>query len=133
MKTLFISHYGLGVFLLFLLAACGGGASNADVTEDVFIPNVSNQWLSSRGTTFFFNPERTGVNESAFDGFEQDTITFENLEFTGKFKNYDIEFTFTSGPDSAIKYTGKFLKGSNPLKMRVTGTNNVTLEITQNL
>lgn len=111
--------------LLFLIAGC---SSDNDVV-DIFIPNVSNQWESDRNSKFFFNPENTDVNESNFIGSEQ--TSSDNFEFTGFFKNYDIEFTFTEGAEQGVKYTGRFIKGSNPLRIEVNGTNKNKIKITQ--
>jgi hypothetical protein len=111
--------------LLFLLVGCG---SDDNILADIFIPNVSNQWTSDRGSRFFFNPDERDVNESDFTGSEQNG---NNFEFSGHFKNYDITFTFNEGNEIGVKYTGKFIKGSNPLRIKVTGTNGETIEITQ--
>ena len=115
--------------LLVSLIACSSDDSN--IIEDLFIPNVSNQWESDRNTTFFFNPAKTNVNESDFTGSEQGSN--ESFELSGHFKNYDITFTFSEGPEDGVKYTGKFIKGSNPLTIKVTGTNGEKIEIKQKL
>lgn len=111
--------------LLFVIVSCG---SDDNSLVDIFIPNVSNQWTSDRGSRFFFNPDERDVNESNFTGSEQSTIIDE---FSGHFKNYDITFTFTEGDEKEVKYTGKFIKGSNPLRIEVTGTNGKKIKITQ--
>ena len=117
---------------LFLIAGC---SSDDGGFLDLFIPNISNQWESDRDSKFFFNPENTGVSESNFIGSEQTANADENgetfFEFTGRFKNYDIEFTFTNGTEKGIKYTGHFIKGSNPLRIEVTGTNKKKVKIVQ--
>ena len=115
-----------GVFVM-LFAGCSG---NKDGGDDIFIANVSNAWNSSRSSTFIFNPDKTGVNESNFTGQELDNSNNDN-EFSGSFKNYDIHFKFTSGNDAGVTYTGKFVKGSDPLKMQLKGTNGVSLTITK--
>lgn len=112
--------------LLFIAFGCGKDGSNPIL--DVFIPNLSNQWESSRNTTFFFLPDKNDVNESTFFGNEQ---TGQTNQFLGSFKNYDINFTFQDGPDKGIKYTGKFIKNSSPLQMKVKGSNGVELIITK--
>ena len=124
------SIYCCAVGILLLLSTCS--EDNGMVSEEIFIPNISNQWESSRdNSSFFFNPEKQEVNESTFLGSEQgDKGT---SEFNGKFKNYDIEFTFSEGEDAEIRYSGKFIKGSNPLRIEVTGTNNVKLVLIQRL
>ncbi len=103
--------------------------STDDVLE-VFIPNISNQWESDRNTKFFFVASQDSVSASAFTGSEQNE-NFENFDLEGSFNRYDVEFTFVDGPEDGVKYTGQFIKNSNPLRMRVKGTNGVTLNITQ--
>ena len=102
---------------------------------DIFIPNLSNQWVSDRNTNFFFNsddPDKN-KNESTFTGNEQNPDTGDVFQLTGKYKNYDVEFTFTEGPEKGITYTGKFIKNSNPLRMEMKAPGNVKVTITQNL
>jgi hypothetical protein len=124
----------LGIMICFLAGCSGGGSTPGD---DLFIPDISNQWVSSRTSIFFFNADKTNVNESTFTGEEEGTRTVDgqeisyNDDFNGHFKNYDISFTFTEGPDSLVTYSGKFVKGSNPLKMQLKGTNGKTLTITR--
>jgi hypothetical protein len=118
--------------LLFLLVGCG---SDDNILADIFIPNVSNQWTSDRGSRFFFNPDERDVNESDFTGSEQTDVEDVNgddfFELSGHFKNYDITFTINGGLEQGVKYTGKFIKGSNPLRIEVTGTNGKKIKITQ--
>lgn len=120
-KILFISC------VFFMILSCGKNKS--DPIEDLFIPNLSNQWESSRNTNFFFLADKDNVNESTFLGNEQTGAT---NQFLGSFKNYDIKFTFQDGPDKGVKYTGKFIKNSKPLQMKVKGSNGVELVITKN-
>lgn len=112
--------------LLFIAFGCGKDGSNPIL--DVFIPNLSNQWVSSRNTNFFFLPDKDKVNESTFFGNEQDGAS---IPFKGSYKNYDINFTFEDGPEKGVKYTGKFIKNSKPLRMEVKGSNGVSLVITK--
>jgi len=127
MKKLIIGYKHLCLCFLLIVSGCKG--DGGDIL-DIFIPNISNVWKSSRNTRFFFNPDKSGVNETTFSGSEQNGTT-EDL--TGKFKNYDVEFTFINGDEEGVKYTGKFIKGSNPLRLEVKGTNNVNLVIIQDL
>ena len=115
--------------LMFLAAACG-----ADGLSGIFIPNIGNDWTSDRRQSLFvITPKDTGVNESTFEGSETDFVCDTcDGNFTGSFKNYDVNFTFNSGPDKGVKYSGQFVKDSKPLQMRVTGTNGVSLKITKN-
>lgn len=113
---------------LLLISATFFITCSEDILE-VFIPNIANQWESSRGSFFFFSPAQTDVSESTFTGNEQNGTTDD---FTGKFKNYDIEFTFSNGNESGVRYIGKFVKNSNPLKIDVKGANGVRLILTQN-
>jgi hypothetical protein len=110
---------------VFLAAACG-----AEGLSGVFIPNIGNDWTSSRNSLIVITPKDTGVNESDFQGNESDDTSFAN--FKGHFKNYDVNFTFDDGRDAGVKYSGQFVKDSKPLQMRVTGTNGVSLTITKN-
>ena len=113
----------------FALVAAGCSKGGDDSLNDVFIPDVSNQWLSSRGTSFVFNADKTGVNQSTFNGFE--TSDQDSNNFSGSFKNYNISFKFSSGTESGVTYSGNFVKGSSPLKMQVKGSNGVSLTLTR--
>lgn len=115
MKNLWI----ITVFILMVSCAKDGD------TNQTFIPNISNQWTSSRGTNFFFFNYTQNVNTSAFEGNEQPGT----LHFTGSFTNYDINFTFDADPKN--KYTGKFVKDSNPLQINVTDSKGVKLTLTK--
>ncbi|WP_026897369.1 hypothetical protein [Daejeonella oryzae] len=109
--------------LFILLTGCGkdgGGAAG------LFFPNFSNLWSSSRGTLFQFLPTATNVSKGDFTGDE------DGNTFTGSFNNLDIQFTFSSGAENGVKYTGQFVKDSDPLTMKVKGTNNVELTIVKN-
>jgi len=120
MKTRFL----IKAFLLFMLmTGCGkdGGVGG------LFIPNFSNLWTSSRGTTFQFLPSSTNVSKGDFTGDEDDVNKLQ-----GTFNSYDIEFTFIEGAETGVKYSGQFVKDSEPLTMKVKGTNNVELTITKN-
>ena len=110
---------------LLLAIACGDDSP----IDELFIPNIDNAWSSSRGTTFVTSAETKDVNESDFTGNETDT-NGDSFDLTGHFKNYDVNFTFTAGPESGVTYTGKFVKGSAPLKMNVKGSNGVSLTLT---
>lgn len=113
--------------VLLLVMACG----DDEPVDELFIPNISNQWESNRNSFFFFAAENNGVNESDFTGNEQKEG--DNFEFTGHFKNYDIEFTFSDGTEVGIQYKGKIVKGSDPLKIKATGTNGQQVELMQKL
>lgn len=116
--------------MLMLLSAFFYVRCSTDELIEVFVPNISNQWESSRNTKFFFVAAQDSVSESTLTGNEQDE-NFETFDLEGSYKNYDVEFTFTSGPEDGVKYTGKFLKNSNPLQMKVTGTNGQSITITR--
>jgi len=120
-----MKKFSVVIIVVAFLVCCKGGLGG------LFIPNVSNQWVSDRNTTFNFSPAKTGVNESTFIGFENTDLESSNLN--GQFNNYDLSFKFTSGPETDIVYTGNFVKGSNPLKIKVTGSNGKRIEITQRL
>jgi hypothetical protein len=98
--------------------------------EDIFLPNISNLWQSTRSSTFFFSDYTDNVSESSFKGKEEDGVIAAR-NFTGKFKNYDVELTYINGPENNVKFTGQFVKGSNPLQMKFTGTNGVNLTLTR--
>ena len=108
--------------LMILTSGCKKGSGGI---AGLFIPNFSNLWTSSRGTLFSFVPNATNVSKGTFSGTEDDSKVFH-----GSFDSYNIEFTFDEEP--AIKYSGQFVKDSNPLTMVVKGTNNVELTITKN-
>ena len=122
MKKIFLAS------LLLLSAACADDDTGID---GLFIPNVSNQWTSNRNSIFFFNTESTNVSESTFTGNEQPLDNNDVYELEGSFKNHDIEYTFTSGPETGVKYTGKFIEGAS-LKIKATGSNGNKVEITRN-
>ncbi|MDB5126982.1 hypothetical protein [Mucilaginibacter sp.] len=121
----------MAVFILaaIMLFSCSKDAS----VLDIFIPNLSNQWVSDRNTNFFFTSDNPDKNESTFFGNEQDPGTGDTFQLTGKYKNYDVEFTFTEGPETGVTYTGKFIKNSNPLRMEMKAPGNKKVTITQNL
>ncbi|MXV49635.1 hypothetical protein GS399_01520 [Pedobacter sp. HMF7647] len=114
------------VFLITFMASCG-----AEVVA-IFIPLLSAvRWDSDRNSQFFFfTVANEGKNESDFSGNEVDDGGSVR-SFEGHYKNYDVNFTFTSGPEETVKYTGKFIKDANPQRMEVTGTNGVKLKITR--
>jgi hypothetical protein len=120
---------------IFILAAIMLFSCSKDASVlDIFIPNLSNQWVSDRNTNFFFNPDDPDKkNEATFTGSEQNPGTGDVFQLTGKYKNYDVEFTFTEGPETGVTYTGKFIKNSNPLRMEMKAPGNIKVTITQNL
>lgn len=118
MKTKLVLTICLFVLLTSSCSKDGGIAG-------LFIPNFSNLWTSSRGTLFSFAPNATGVSKGTFSGTEDDVKVFH-----GSFDSYNIEFTFDDEP--TVKYSGQFVKDSNPLTMVVKGTNNVELTIVKN-
>jgi phosphoheptose isomerase len=117
--------YGI---LLLLIVACGG----AEAIADLFVANLSNDFTSSRSSSFIFSPAKTGVNESDFTGQELDASGVDK-EFSGHFLNYDIHFTFTSGPEKDVTYTGKFVKGSDPETIKLTGSNGQPLTLIKHI
>jgi len=117
-----------GILMVIIMAGCSG---SSDPTDDIFIANVSNAWTSNRNSRFLFNADKNDVSQSNFNG-EEDDVDGNVNNMNGAFNNYDIHFTFTDGVENGVTYTGKFVKGSNPLKMIVKGTNNITLTITKN-
>lgn len=114
--------------LIFALIGCGG----ADAIPDLYVADLSNDYKSSRGSTFLFSPKASNVHESDFTGTEQDASNVEK-DFTGHFSNYDINFQFTSGPEKGVTYTGKFIKGSNPTRIVLTGSNSQPLTLTKDV
>lgn len=119
MKTKFMLTICLFILLNSGCKKDGGGIAS------LFIPNFSNLWTSSRGTLFSFVPNATNVSKGTFSGTEDDAKVFH-----GSFDSYYIEFTFDEVPN--VKYSGQFVKDSNPLTMVVKGTNNVELTIVKN-
>ena len=122
MKKIFLAS------LLLLATACSDDDTSID---GLFIPNVSNQWTSDRNSIFFFTTEQSNVSESTFTGNEQPLDNDDVYQLEGSFKNHDIEYTFTSGPETGVKYTGKFIEGAS-LKVKATGSNGKKVEITRN-
>lgn len=114
-----------GLFLLLMLFSCSD--SNDPAPLDIFIPNLSNQWASNRNSNFFFLAETEGVNKSNFTGNEQDEDG-NVAQLTGNFENYNVQFTFDV---SKVSYSGKFIKGSKPLRMELKGTDGKNLVITR--
>ena len=125
MKSKFLFWGILSCFLI----GCSGNSDMVTPVPDVFIPDVSNTWNSSRSSTFFFTADKTGVNTSNFVGQESSGAVADSL--AGSFTNYNINFTFKKGTDAGVTYTGKFVKGSNPLQMQLKGTNGVSLTLTK--
>ena len=114
-----------GLFLLLMLFSCSD--SNDPAPLDIFIPNLSNQWASNRNSNFFFLAETEGVNKSNFTGNEQDEDG-NVAQLTGNFENYNVQFTFDV---SKVTYSGKFIKGSKPLRMELKGSDGKNLVITR--
>ena len=106
-------------FVMVALTGCGkdGGIAN------LFIPNFSNLWKSSRETFFTFKPDDANLSSGKLSGDE------DGRTFKGSYDNYDIKFSFDN--EQAIIYTGQIIKDSKPLSMKVKGTNNVELTITK--
>jgi uncharacterized protein YxeA len=124
----------LSMVILILASIMVFSCSKDASVLDIFIPNLSNQWVSDRNTNFFFNPDDPEKkNEATFTGSEQNPGTGDVFQLTGKYKNYDVEFTFTEGSETGVTYTGKFIKNSNPLRMELKAPGNKKLTITQNL
>lgn len=126
MRSIFVLPRKLCLVLMVSLAMACGEDSPVD---ELFIPNIDNAWNSSRNSIFVTSAEKKDVNESDFTGTETDS-NGDSFDLTGHFKNYDVEFTFTNGPEANVKYSGRFVKGSDPLKMSVTGSNGVSLTLT---
>jgi hypothetical protein len=114
MKTKLI----IPICLIFMAIGCGKDGGSI---IDLFIPNLSNQWISNRNSNFFFLPEQDNVSESNFNGNEVANDDGVAQPFTGHFKNYDISFKFEDGPRKGETYSGKLIKGSNPLRMELKG------------
>ncbi len=120
MKKIFLVKACLLFLLISSCGTSGGGIA------DLFIPNFSNLWASSRGTNFQFVPNASNVPSGTLTGDE------DGIPFTGSFNSYKVEFTFTSGAENGVKYSGKIIKDSDPVKMELTGTNNVQLTLVKN-
>ena len=114
--------------LVFVLIGCGG----AEAIADLFVADLSNDYKSTRNSAFVFSPKATNVNESDFTGTELDASGIDK-EFTGHFLNYDIHFQFTTGPEKGVTYTGKFIKGSNPTRIVLAGSNSQPLTLTKDV
>lgn len=86
-----------------------------------FIPNLSNAWenITDATNTFFFLPAQTNTNKSTFTGNENPPGGAPQVQFSGSFENENIEFTYTSGAQTGKKYSGKFIRDSNPLRMEL--------------
>ena len=110
--------------------SCSPNDDGGSTINDLFIPDFSNEWLSNRtDVIFFFNPDTTNVNQGTFGGSEQ--TDSGNFIVSGKFKNYDVQFTFTNGAESGVTYSGKFVKSSTTLEMQLKGTNGKKLNLTK--
>ncbi len=110
----------IAVVIMLIFTGCG-----ADSIADLFIPNISNIWQSNRNSQFFFRDYTPNVNKSGFTATEEGIESIDTL--AGSFENEKIEFTFSDGADKGIKYKGKFMKDSSPLKMELRGSNGETL------
>jgi hypothetical protein len=117
-------YTSLTIAALLILSCSGSGL------EDIFVPNLSNNWqnINERTNEFFFLPEQTDVNKSRFDGNEN-TTGGDQFQFEGSFENASIEFTYLSGPRKDKTYKGNFDPKSNPLRMMVkSGSETLVLE-----
>lgn len=115
-----------GAMLLLMLFSCSD-SNDPSPLADLFVPNLSNQWASSRNSFFFFTADAKGrgTNKSTFTGSEQKG---GNDDLTGSYENYDVQFTFDV---SKVTYKGKFIKGSDPLRMELKGTDGESLTLIQ--
>lgn len=113
-------HKSLGL-LLALLTAC-----SADDVLEIFVPNISNLWFSDRNSSFTLTPAQQNVNEGSFTGVESDDNTGDEYNLSGSFKNYDISFTFSSGPEAGRTYSGQFVKDANPQRMNLRRNDDAT-------
>jgi hypothetical protein len=109
------------VLLLTLIFSC-----SADEVLEIFVPNISNLWFSDRNSTFTLTPAQQNVNEGSFTGVESDDNTGDDYNLSGSFKNYDISFTFASGPESGRTYSGQFVKDANPQRMNLRRNDDAT-------
>jgi hypothetical protein len=76
--------------------------------DSSYIPDLGARWKDASAAVndiYFFNPLYPSAKVSTFSGNE--TLNFSDLySFSGSYKNSEIQFTFTSGPKTGIKYSG---------------------------
>ena len=118
------------VFLVFVTAFFfAPGCGSKGLTD--FIPNLSNTWQNKADATntFFFFPAQTNTNMSTFTGNVNPPGGGSQIHIAGSFENENVEFTYTDGPNTGKKYSGKFIKNSNPFRMELkSGTEDLILE-----
>lgn len=115
----------LASLFIFTIISCGKSGPLE------FIPNLSNTWTNKADATntFFFFPAQDNTNKTTFTGNANPPGGAPQVQFSGSFENVDIEFTYTSGAQSGKRYTGKFVRDSNPLRMELTsGAESLVLE-----
>ena len=123
MKPNHLLKTGLYVLILCLFFSC----RKADAS---YIPDLGARWKDASATvndTYFFNPLYPSAKVSTFTGNE-DLNFSDQYTFSGDYENSKIQFTFTSGPKTGIKYSGTVSgTGNNSIITLHTPTGTIVL------
>lgn len=125
---------GVGIVGLLLMMACSSGS---DVIPDLtYITDFNRNWDTTRGQggTFFFLPEKEGVNEGNITVNENWDGQF--YQYSGTYKNTSI--TFSSNDDLAsddrrdnTTFSGQINKDKKPITMTLKNSRGGEIEVTQ--
>ena len=100
MKT-FTKRLSFYYFFFFICVSCYKGNGG-------FIPELGVAFknkASQNRDVFFITAVSEGAVQS--DIFGKESIDFsDNRDFTGKYVNHDIQFTFKNGPEAGVTYKG---------------------------
>ena len=123
MKSNQLLKTGLYVLVLCLFFSC----RKADAS---YIPDLGARWKDASATvndTYFFNPLYPSAKVSTFTGNE-DLNFSDQYTFSGDYENSKIQFTFTGGPKTGIKYSGTVSgTGNNSIITLHTPTGTIVL------
>ena len=124
----------IGVVGLLLMMACSSGS---DVIPDLtYITDFNRNWDTTKGEggTFFFLPEKDGVNEGNITVNENWDGQF--YQYSGTYKNTSI--TFSSNDDLATDnrrdnttFSGQINKDKKPITMTLKNSRGGEIEVTQ--
>lgn len=129
-----LARKGVGIVGLLLMMACSSGS---DVIPDLtYITDFNRNWDTTRGQggTFFFLPEKEGVNEGNITVNENWDGQF--YQYSGTYKNTSI--TFSSNDDLATDdkrnnttFSGQINKDKKPITMTLKNSRGGEIEVTQ--
>ncbi|AFD07742.1 hypothetical protein [Solitalea canadensis] len=130
-----------GIVGLLLMIACSSGS---DVIPDLtYITDFDRNWNTTKGEggTFFFLPEKDGVNEGNItvnENWDDADGNSQFYQYNGTYKNTAITFTSDDavGSDDRRKnttFTGQINKDKKPITMTLKNSRGGEIEVTQGI